>query len=89
MSTFIVSKQSAQRIITGTEATQGMLLRNNKVLNASVDDKLYQLQDPSVNRYLELSDQLQDKLTLINAKMDDIINYCQAVIRWIDNYTNM
>ena len=84
MSRFTISKDAAMKAITYSNDARDQLLTNVNVMDNNVNSQFTGLQDPSFRRYLELSDKMQEMLKQMGGKMDEISQYCQSVIRWID-----
>lgn len=82
-----LSKDACRRAITYSDEANEMLMSNINVMDSKVNSQFSGLQDPAFNRYLELSNQMQEMLKQIGGKMDAISQYCQSVIRWIDEYS--
>ena len=83
-----LSKDACMRAITYSTEANEQLMANISVMDNNVNSQFSGLQDPAFNRYLELSEQMQGMLKQIGAKMDAISQYCQSVIRWIDDYSD-
>jgi len=81
-----LSKEAAMKAINYSNDAREQLMTNISVMDNNVNSQFSGLQDPSFKRYLELSGQMQDMLTKIGGKMEEISDYCQSVIRWIDTY---
>ncbi len=82
-----LSKDACMRAITYSTEANEQLMTNISVMDNNVNSQFSGLQDPAFNRYLELSGQMQAMLKQIGGKMEAIARYCQAVIRWIDDYS--
>lgn len=89
MGKIILSKEAAMKAINYSNEARDQLINNINIMDNEVNSQFSGLQDPSFRRYLELSDQMQDMLKQIGGKMDEISQYCQSVIRWIDLYSEM
>lgn len=89
MGKIILSKEAAMKAINYSNEARDQLINNINIMDNEVNSQFSGLQDPSFRRYLELSDQMQDMLKQIGGKMDEISQYCQSVIRWIDSYSEM
>lgn len=81
-----LSKEAAMKAITYSNDARDQLMTNINVMDNNVNSQFSGLQDPSFRRYLELSEQMQGMLKQIGGKMDEISQYCESVIRWIDSY---
>ncbi len=82
-----VSIEAAQKAITYSNEAKEQLLSNINIMDNNVNSQFSGLQDPTLRRYLELSEQMQGLLRQIGGRMDAISEYCQSVISWIINYT--
>lgn len=83
-----LSKDACMRAITYSNEASEQLMTNISVMDNNVNSQFTGLQDPAFNRYLELSSQMQGMLKQIGGKMEAISEYCQSVIRWIDDYSS-
>ncbi len=81
-----ISVEAATRIRELSVGTADSLRSNIAVMDANVDSKISGLNDPSLQRYTQLSGDLKSKLNMVCQKIDDIVNYCNQVIAWVDNY---
>jgi len=82
-----LSKDAAMRAITYSREASESLMSNVRMMDNNVNSQFSGLQDPSYKRYLELSGQMQDLLRQISGRMDAISQYCETVMRWIDQYS--
>lgn len=82
-----LSKDACMRAINYSNDAREQLMTNVSIMDNNVNSQFSGLQDPSYQRYLELSEQMQGMLKQIGGKMDAISQYCQSVIRWIDDYS--
>ena len=89
MARFTISKSAAQKAIKYSEEAATELSAGVRVMDNNVNSNFAGLQDPTVKKYLELSGQMQDMIKQVSGKMNAISEYCQSVIRWIDNYTDI
>lgn len=83
-----LSKDACTRAITYSNEANEQLMTNISVMDNNVNSQFTGLQDPAFNRYLELSSQMQGMLKQIGGKMEAISEYCQSVIRWMDDYSD-
>ena len=84
-----LSKEAAMKAINYSDEARDQLMANINIMDNNVNSQFSGLQDPAFKRYLELSGQMQDMLKQISGKMDEISQYCQSVIRWIDSYNEI
>ena len=89
MSRITLSRNAASAAVTYSEEAKNALLTNVNIMDNTVNSQFEGLQDPTFKKYLELSGQMQDMLKQVGMKMDSISEYCQDVIRWIDEYTDI
>lgn len=82
-----LSKEAAMKAIAYSNEARDQLMTNINVMDNNVNSQFSGLQDPAFKRYLEMSGQMQDMLKQISGKMNDISQYCESVIRWIDSYS--
>lgn len=82
-----LSKEACMRAITYSNEAREQLMTNISVMDNNVNSQFSGLKDPAFNRYMELSSQMQGMLKQIGGKMEAISEYCQSVIRWIDDYS--
>lgn len=82
-----LSKDAAMKAIAYSNEARDQLMTNINVMDNNVNSQFSGLQDPAFKRYLEMSGQMQDMLKQISGKMNDISQYCESVIRWIDSYS--
>ena len=75
------------KAIAYSNDARDQLRMNISVMDNNVNSQFSGLQDPAFKRYLEMSGQMQDLLKQISGKMDEISQYCESVIRWIDSYS--
>ena len=84
-----LSKEAAMRAIAYSNDAREQLISNINIMDNNVNSQFSGLQDPTFKRYLELSGQMQEMLKQIGGKMEAISEYCQSIIRWIDNYSDV
>ena len=65
------------------------LLNNINIMDNNVNSHFSGLQDPTFRKYLELSGQMQEMLKQVSAKMNEISEYCQSVIDWISDFSEI
>ena len=82
-----LSIEACSKAIEYSSDTREKLMQNITKLSNSVDTQFSGLKDPSIKRYLELSEQVQTMLKNIGGKMDEVSEHCQHVIAWIKKYT--
>ena len=64
------------------------LMANINVMDTNVNAHFVGVEDDDVKKYLELSSQMQDKLKEICGKIGEVSDYCQGVIRWLEDFTD-
>ena len=82
-----LSKDACMKAISFSGEASEQLMTNITIMDNNVNSQFTGLQDPAFNKYLELSTQMQEMLKQISAKMEAISSYCQAIMRWIDDYS--
>ena len=80
------SREAIANVKYYTEETRGMLQQNVQIMDRHVNAKFQGLQDPTYQKYLELSENMQLLITQITVRMSSIEKYCDAVTSWMDNY---
>ena len=89
MPKFKLSKNAAMKVIAYSDDAHHALMNNISVMDNNINSQFKGLQDPAFKRYLDLSDSMQDMLRQISGKMDQISQYCQSIMRWIDKYNEI
>ena len=82
-----LSREAAMKAISYSDEAQKTLMANINVMDNNVNSHFTGLQDPTFKKYLELSGQMQEMLRQVSGKMNEISEYCQSVIRWIDDFS--
>ena len=70
MGKITISKNAALKAIEYSRQTQDDLLSNIRIMDDNVNSEFEGLQDPTIIKYLELSDQLKEKMILITNKLE-------------------
>lgn len=86
MSKIILSKEACKKAISYSEDASAALLGELRIMDNDVNSCFQGLQDPTIQKYLQLSSQMQDMIKQVTVKMNEISEYCQGVIRWIEIY---
>lgn len=81
-----LSVEAAQKAKMYSKDASQQLLTNINIMDNEVNSQFSGLQDPSFQRYLELSAQMQAMINSIRQKMDSIESYCDEIIDWILHY---
>lgn len=89
MGRIVLSREAAMKAISYSDEARNELLNNMNVMDNNVNSHFASLQDPTFKKYLELSAQMQEMLKRVSGKMDEISEYCQGVVRWIDDFSNV
>ena len=84
-----LSREAAMKAISYSDEARNELLNNISVMDNNVNSHFSGLQDPTFKKYLELSGQMQEMLKQVSGKLDEISTYCQSVIRWIDDFSEV
>lgn len=84
-----LSKDACQRAITYSREASESLTQNANVMDNNVNAQFSALQDPAFQKYLQLSEQMQQYLRQISQKMDDVGRYCERIMRWMDEYNEI
>lgn len=84
-----LSKEAAIKAKRLTEEAFLELESNTKSLNDQVGLQLMNLNDkPSTKKYDEMMMEIQSLLNQLRNNFNDINEYCDKVIRWIDEYNS-
>lgn len=84
-----LSKEAAKKAKNLTEDAFFTLEANTKNLNDQVGLLLLNLNDkPSTKKYDEMMSEIQSLLNQLRNNFNDIEEYCDKVIRWIDEYNS-
>ena len=65
------------------------LASNIYIMDNNVNSQFSGLQSPEFKRYVELMGRLQETLIQVSGKMNEISEYCQSVIDWINDYSEV
>ena len=84
-----LSKEAAMKAITYSDDANNQLMTNVKIMDNNVNSQFSGLRDPAFRRYLALSEEMQNLLSQVGARMMAISDYCRSVMRWIDNYSEI
>ena len=84
-----LSKYACMKAITYSKEASDSLVQNANIMDNNVNSNFSGLQDPAFQKYLQLSEQMQNYLRQISAKMDDVARYCESVMRWMDEYNEI
>lgn len=79
-------------IIRGKEYcndSKEQILKNTTTMNNGINQLFSNVSDPSIKKYLELNDVLDEALRKVSRKMDDLGEYCDKVLSWYDKYNNI
>jgi len=84
-----LSKDAAIKAKKLTEDAFLELESNNKFLNDQISMQLMNLNDkPSTKKYDEMMSEIQSLMSQLRNNFNDINEYCDKVIRWIDEYNS-
>lgn len=84
-----LSKDAAIKAKKLTEDAFLELESNNKFLNNQISMQLMNLNDkPSTKKYDEMMSEIQSLMSQLRNNFNDINEYCDKVIRWIDEYNS-
>lgn len=83
---FTISAEAANKAIQYSSEAIQALAANMNTMDTVVNSNFSGLQDPSFRRYIELSEQMQGMLREVGTKIEAVQEYCQKVIRWIQEY---
>lgn len=84
-----LSKDAAKKAKSLTEDAFLTLEANTKNLNDRVGSLLLNLNDkPSTKKYDEMMSEIRSLLNQLRNNFNDIEEYCDKVIRWIDEYNS-
>lgn len=72
-----------------TEDTYMELMNNTKKLEASFNSQLLNLDDkPTTKKYMEMMSEINSLMSQIKNSFNDVNDYCDKVIKWIDEYNS-
>lgn len=82
-----LSKDAAIKAKNLTEDAFLDLQSNNKKLNDNIQRELQNLRDiPTTKKYAEMMMQIQSLTKQLRDNFNDINDYCDKIIKWIDDY---
>lgn len=84
-----LSKEACRRAIDYSKEASEQLQANANVMDNNVNSNFSGLHDPAFKKYLELSENMQEYLRRISQRMDDVARYCEGVMRWMDEYSDI
>ena len=85
MAVIKLSREAANKVIQYSTEAYEELNSNTVKLNQMVMLQFQNLKDPVASqKFMELMMQLENMLKQVGATMEEIRQYCQTVIRWID-----
>ncbi len=82
-----LSERAARAVKAAANEASADLLTNVNVMDNNVNSLFSGLKDPSVRKYLELSNQMQDMIKQMAGSMEAISEYCDKVIAWMQSYS--
>ncbi len=86
MAKIILSEDACKKAISYSEEASAALLKELTIMDNDVNSCFQGIQDPAILKYLQLSSQMQEMIKQVSGKMNEISDYCQKVIRWIEIY---
>lgn len=84
-----LSKEACRQAISYSREASESLQHNATIMDTNVNSQFAGLQDPAFAKYLSMSDDMQSYLRQISARMEDIANYCESVIKWMEEYDSI
>jgi len=84
-----MSKEACMKVISYSREASDSLNQYANVMDNNVNSQFAGLQDPAFQKYLQLSGQMQEYLRQISQRMDDVAQYCEKVMRWMDEYSEI
>lgn len=84
-----LSKEACRRAMTYSKDASSSLQQNANVMDNSVNSQFSGLQDPAFQKYMKLSEDMQNYLRQISERMDEVARYCEGVIRWMEEYDSI
>lgn len=85
MSSFTMSKSAAMNVIRYSQEMYDELNGNTKTLNQNILAQFQTMKDPkATQKYSELMMTLEKLLKDTQIAIDDVVQYCEQIIRWID-----
>lgn len=86
MARIVLPEAAVQQAKRYSEETRDALLNNVTIMDNNINSQFAGLQDPTFQSYLQLSEQLQTSIKQVGVKLDEISQYCQEVINWINKF---
>ena len=87
MSVIKLSKDAAIKAKKLTQDTFVDLEANNKQLNDKIEMLLLNLNDkPTTKKYAEMMSEIQSIMSQLRNNFNDVEDFCDKIIRWIDEY---
>lgn len=85
MSSFTMSKSAVMNVIRYSQEMYDELNGNTKTLNQNILAQFQTMKDPkATQKYSELMMTLEKLLKDTQIAIDDVVQYCEQIIRWID-----
>lgn len=86
MSRIKLSIESAMKAIEYSNEAKDNIKMNINILDNQVNNHYNGLLDPTIIKYQELSEKMQELLKTVSMKIEDVSIYCEKIIRWIQEY---
>lgn len=82
-----ISKSAVLKAQKYTKEAYLNLAANNKKLNDDISRELTNLRDvPSTKKYAEMMSQIEELMDQLRNNVNDIDDFCERMIIWIDAY---
>ena len=89
MASSTFSKDACRRAMQYSREASESLQQNANVMDNTVNSNFSGLQDPAFQKYLKLSEDMQSYLRQISQRMEDVSDYCEKVIHWMEQYDSI
>lgn len=84
-----LSISSATKAINLSKEAQEKIKSNITILDNNVNSYYSNLTDPTIIKYQQLVEKMDELLKMVTNRMEDISAYCEKVIAWIKEYNNI
>ncbi len=83
-----LSKEAASNIAGLSKETSEKLQNNSVILDKTLEANFSSVEDPAVKKLAELSEKTRELIGKVSQDMEDVANYCNKIIQWMDQYNN-
>ena len=86
MAKIVLSEKACMQAIEYSKDASIALLVELEKMDSNVNSCFEGLEDTTIQKYLQLSSQMQDMIKKVTVRMDEISDYCKGVINFIHRY---